>query len=98
MLVGDFLEAIGGYNEGESERIKNIAEIVRMSTTILMNIQLNKEDRITPHELWPFSWDKISVEGKEEVLSEEEISRRENAMEGILNNLMPGNGNSNIES
>jgi hypothetical protein len=98
MLVGDFLDAIGGYNEGESERVKNIAEIVRMSTTILMNIQLSKEDRITPHELWPFSWDQVIVEEKEEVLSEEEVSRRENAMDSILNNIMPGNGNSNIES
>jgi len=65
MLVGDFLDAVGGYNEGESERIKSIAEIVRMSTTILMNIQLSKEDRITPHELWPFTWDKISVDEKQ---------------------------------
>ena len=98
MLVGDFLDAVGGYNEGESERIKSIAEIVRMSTTILMNIQLSKEDRITPHELWPFSWDKISVDEKTEILSEEEVGRREKAMERILNNIMPGNGNSNIES
>jgi hypothetical protein len=98
MLVGDFLDAVGGYNEGESERIKSIAEIVRMSTTILMNIQLRKEDRVTPHELWPFSWDKLSVEETGEVLSEEEVIRRENAMENILKNIIPGNGNSNLES
>ena len=98
MLVGDFLDAMAGYNEGESERIKSTAELVRMSTVILINIQLEKGTRLTPHELWPFSWDKPETGGKMEEITEEEVKRREAEMEKRLNEIMPGNGNSNIES
>lgn len=90
MLVGDFLDALTGYIEGESDRIKNNAELIRTSTAILWNIQVGKENKLTPEELWPFPWDKATDGGKEEVLSEEEVKRREAEMEKILNNIMPG--------
>lgn len=81
MLVGDFLDAMAGYNEGESERIKGIAELIRTSTYLLWNTQV--DNKITPDELWPFSWDK-NEEKKIEAISEEEAARRQKAQDDYL--------------
>lgn len=97
MLVVDFLDAMVGYNECEGERTKSIAELIRISTTILINIQLEKGSGLSPHELWPFPWDKPE-KGKVEELTGEEVRRREAEMKKMLNEIMPDNGNSNIES
>lgn len=69
--IGDFLDAMAGHNEGENEKRKSIAELVRMSTTILFNIQLAEGDRLTPHELWPFAWDKEESGEQGEVSDED---------------------------
>lgn len=98
MLVGDFLDAMAGYKEGENERVKSIAELIRISTTFLLNIQLEKNNRLTPNELWPFPWDKPVKGGKVEELTEEEVKRREAEMTKKLNEIMPDNGNNNIKS
>lgn len=94
-IVGDFLDAMAGYREGENDRSKDISELIRASTTILLNIHLAKEDKVTAHELWPFSWDKeenITVE----IVSQEEKERQEVKMKEILNNIT-NHGNSNIK-
>lgn len=92
MMMGDFLDAMAGYNEGESERVKSIAELLRVSTSILINIQLAKEDKIKPEELWPFTWDKEKEEdeGAFETITDEERLRREDEMAKMLNNIKPG--------
>jgi hypothetical protein len=95
MLVGDFLDAMTGYREGENERLKDTMELVRSSTTILLNIHLAKEDKITAHELWPFSWDK-EENTPVEIISQQEKERREAKMKEILNNITH-HGNSNIK-
>jgi hypothetical protein len=89
MLVGDFLDAMTGYNEGENERVKSLAELIRISTTLLVNTQPIEGGSRTPHELWPLPWDKVS-EKIFEIISEEEVKRREGEMEKILNKIMPG--------
>jgi hypothetical protein len=99
MMVGDFLDAMIGYNEGESERIKALAELIRMSTAIQVNIQLERRDKVTAHDLWPFPWDK-EPSHKIEIITEEEKKKREDAMLKVLNKIMPDpikNGNSNIK-
>lgn len=98
MLLGDFLDAMAGYNEGEHERFKGVAELIRASTTLLINIQLEQGSKLTPHELWSFPWDVPEQGGKTEELTEEEVKRRESEMAKKLNEIMPDNGNSNIES
>lgn len=55
--VGDFLDAIAGYNEGEKNRIKALASIVRTSTTILWNVQVGNDDKLRAEELWRFPWE-----------------------------------------
>jgi hypothetical protein len=83
MIVGDFLDAMGGYNEGESERVKSIAELIRRSTTFLVNTQPIKGGPLMPQELWPFPWDK-EISGKIEVVSDEELKRRQDAQDEYL--------------
>ena len=83
MLVGDFLDALAGYNEGEAERIKNIAGFIRISTNLLLNIQLASGDKMTPQQMWPFPWDK-SEEAKSELISDEERKRRQELQDKIL--------------
>ena len=98
MLVGDFLDAMAGYNEGESERVKASAELIRMSTAILVNLQLERKDKVSAHDLWPFPWDKDPAH-RTEMITPEEKAKREAEMERILNKIMPNpkNGNSNIK-
>lgn len=75
MLVGDFLDAMAGYNQAEDERVKSLSEIIRTSTSLLFNIQLKKEDRVTEEEIWPLPWDKKNMEKT----SPEEFARRKEA-------------------
>ena len=75
MIVGDFFDAMQGHNERELERLKTLAEIVRTSTTIMVNIQLKKEDKVSPQELWPLPWD----EKKDERLSPQDYKRMKDA-------------------
>lgn len=91
MIVGDMLDAMAGFNEKEGERVKSIAEVLRMSTSILWNIQVAEKDRLKAMDLWPFSWDKRE-ETKVEVISAEEKSRRQQAQNDYLNKLFPHNG------
>lgn len=59
MILGDFLDAVGGYNEAETERMKSTAEIVRTATWFLWNTQVLENDRkMTPEAFWKFPWDK----------------------------------------
>jgi hypothetical protein len=95
-MVNDFLDAMAGYTEGENERIKDIAELIRTSTTILRNTQPMEGGPLKAEELWPFPWDKkenIEVQ----VISPEEKVKAESAMEKILDKITQ-NGNRNIKS
>jgi hypothetical protein len=86
MMVGDFIDALGGYNEAELERIKAVAEIVRKSTTLLWNIQVIEESRLEPDKLWPLPWDKAETI-KEEPVPEEVKKEIDNKHENILSNM-----------
>ena len=65
-LVGDIIDAMAGYNAAEIERVKSLIEIVRTSTSILFNIQVDKKYKMTARELWPLPWDvkKTTAAGK----------------------------------
>jgi hypothetical protein len=97
MLVGDFLDAMAGFNEGENDRIKSTAELIRTATTILRNTQPMEGGALSAHQLWPFSWDKEAEEPVELAMSEEERLKRESEANNIFNNIA-ANGNSNIKS
>lgn len=87
MMTGDFLDAMAGHSEGESERMKSLAELVRTSTMILWNTQIVEEKRITdPSELWKFSWEKEDEKTAEAPENSEErdafIERQKKYLEG----------------
>lgn len=84
MMVGDFMDALGGYNEAELERVKALAELVRKSTTLLWNTQVIEESRLEPDNLWPLPWDKRV----ESVPVPDEVKKEiDNKHENILSNM-----------
>ena len=85
MIVGDFLDAMAGYTEGENDRVKSIAELIRQSTTFIVNSHPLENGPVTAHDLWPFPWDP-EVTTNKEVISEEEAQRRQEAQNAFLNN------------
>jgi hypothetical protein len=97
-MVADFFDALTGYNEAENERIKSIAELIRISTAILRNTQPMEGGPLKPHDLWPFRWDKEEeTEQQFESMSDEERKQQEHEMEKVLDKITT-NGNSNIKS
>jgi hypothetical protein len=83
MPVGDMLDAMAGHNEARDERIKDLSGIIRIATSILWNIQVPVEDRVSPEELWPFEWEK--KEGAETKKVPDEIKKEtDEAQEKIL--------------
>jgi len=96
MLVGDFLDAMGGYNEDAFDRFKEMAELIRLSTAKLWNIQVGLEDKLEVEELWPFPWDK-KEKGVSETISEDEYKERLKRAEDFMNKVFP-DGNSNNKS
>lgn len=47
-----------GYNRQEENRFRQQATLIRMQTTELINIQLEKKDRVQPQDLWEFPWEE----------------------------------------
>lgn len=75
-IVGDFLDAMAGYNEGEMDRVKAIGNIVRSATLALWNVQVIEEDRLSnPEDLWKYPWEV------ERVISPAEKSKEETEFE-----------------
>ena len=46
------------YNEKSEQDYRTQAELIRHQTTLLINIQLDKKNKITAQKLWPLPWDK----------------------------------------
>jgi hypothetical protein len=72
-----FFNALNMFLKNERERERYTAELVRMQTTELLNIQLKKADRILPAQLWAFPWDE---DNEPELLTDEEIKRQHEAI------------------
>ncbi len=83
MRIGDFLDALAGYNERENERIKTFAELLRVSTAILWNVQVSAKDKLKAKDLMPLPWDKKDL--KPIMISDEEFARGQKLFEEILN-------------
>lgn len=68
MRIGQFMDAMACYNNQRLTDQRFNAEIIRMQTTTMINIQLKKKDRIKPDQLWTFPWEE---DEKEEITSED---------------------------
>lgn len=89
------LDALTGYNEAETDRVKILASLIRTAVTKLWNTQIVESDRLTETELWPFPWDKNT--GFAQAMSDEERKKIEDAQAEILIKKFP-DGNSDIKS
>lgn len=71
-----FLKLRYHYNARQAERVER-AELVRMQTVALVNIQLAKKDRIKdPRQFWCFPWEEEQGKTEPEEVSEEEQQER----------------------
>lgn len=84
-MVGDFIDAIGGYNEAELERVKVLTELVRKSCTLLWNTQIIPEERLEPEKLWPLPWENEEV--RSQPVPEDVKEAIDRSHENILNNM-----------
>lgn len=58
MTPRQFYNKTKGYTEQRNEDVQQAWEIMRFSTTALLNIHLKKTDKIDPQKLVKFPWDK----------------------------------------
>ena len=76
MLLHDFFLKLHCYNTREEQIYRANAELVRLQTLTLVNIQLQKKDKIKdPKQLWVFPWER-----EESV----EVSRKEDNVESVI--------------
>ena len=57
MRIGDFWDKLHGWGREKEEKFRLQAELTRLQTADLVNVQLKKEDRIAPRDLWTFPWE-----------------------------------------
>jgi hypothetical protein len=88
------LDALTGWNEAETDRVKMLASLIRSATARLWNIQVAAGDRLTETELWPLPWDKRLPAVKIDDKQRKDI---EDLHEKILMKDIP-DGNSDIKS
>lgn len=74
MRIGHFYAALDAWAEHEKNKQRFTAELMRMQTADLLNIQLKKKDRIKAAELWRFPWDDEGDE-RQRPQTDEEIRR-----------------------
>ncbi len=75
MRIADFFLKLFGYREEEEIKQRQLAELVRLQTVELINIQLEKKNRIKkPSELWQFPWEKVEIK-QEQITEKEQVQR-----------------------
>lgn len=87
MRIGHFYAAMDAWGEHELAKQRFTAELMRMQTTDLLNIQLKKKDRIKAGELWRFPWEVEEDEAKP--TTDDEIKKHN---EALLKRLLKNGG------
>ncbi len=65
------------YNRSEEQKYRANAELIRLQTATLVNLQVKKSDRVKPNQLWHFPWDNENdVEQHLKALPADEFNRR----------------------
>ena len=57
MRPAHFFLMLFEYNRKAEQDYRAGAELVRLQTATLVNIQLKKSDQVKPNQLWHFPWD-----------------------------------------
>lgn len=65
MTLHDFFLKLHYYNKIKQQEYQSNAELVRLQTVALINIQLASKDKIKDaKKLWRFSWEEVEEESK----------------------------------
>lgn len=83
--IGHFFAAIYEASRREQQNSRFIAELVRMQTTELININLPTEKKIRPAALWRFPWEE--QQRTFENMTDEEIKAHNSKFLEYLDNL-----------
>ena len=86
-IIGDMVDAMAGFNQNEGERVKSLAELLRMH--LFLQITEHPQGRMTAMDLWPLPWDK-RPEVRYEEISDEEREKINKFQTDILNKIKPG--------
>jgi len=66
MRLSHFFVKLIGHVKYKEEKYKEQAELVRLQTVSLINVNLARKDQIqNPTEFWKFPWDGESTEARE---------------------------------
>lgn len=57
-LFVDIIDALVGYRDEKFEEHKKLAELVRGHASLLFNLQLPHESKMTEIEMWRFPWEE----------------------------------------
>lgn len=87
MMLRDFLDAMGGYNEHRDESVKLFYNGIRAATYLAV---VKKEDNLTPQEFWKLPWDE---QPKPRVVSREEIDKQIEQATEFFNRFNYGDSN-----
>ncbi len=84
MRLKEFFLKLQAFSNVKEADKKREAELVRMQTIELVNVQLAKKDKIKdPKELWVFSWEE-KEEKEGEVVDEEKAVQGAKALSKLL--------------
>jgi hypothetical protein len=72
MRICHFMVSLDAWMMHEREKQRFDAELYRLQTADLINIQLKKSDRIKPEKLWHFPWDD---EVEQVIMTDDEIKQ-----------------------
>ena len=76
MRLKHFFMKLQEYNRHRENETRMNAELVRLQTTALINVQLKPADKINPQQLWRLPWDdENATEKTMNQLSKEELQQ-----------------------
>ena len=84
MCPRDFFILLAACNEQQNEEFRQHAELVRLQTTTLVNIQLDQKDHLKPAELWSFDWDSPETSNAEQELTDAQIEAHNARLAAML--------------
>lgn len=91
MEVGAFLLKLFYFKEQQKEERKFYADLVRLQTFKLVNIQLTEKSQLkTPEQLWTYEWDSQKAEDPVRKLSEEEQQQKLQELRDIAKKVFNG--------
>ncbi|MBR5183028.1 MAG: hypothetical protein IKW15_00975 [Bacteroidales bacterium] len=91
MEVGTFLLKLFFFKQAQKEERKFYADLIRLQTFKLINIQLTEKSQLKkPEQLWSFEWDNEQQQEPVRKLSEEQQQERLQELREIAKKVFNG--------